>query len=73
MTILQLIPQLIKTVRTNKINDVAFGTLLIMFTGATLWLFSGIITRDPALIIANGVNVITSGLLLLYKFHASRT
>lgn len=67
-TILQLIPQVVKTIKTKRTHDLSAGTLLIMFVGSLLWTISGIITQDLALIIANIVNLLASLFLTLYKF-----
>lgn len=68
---IQLFPQLWKTYRTKKVNDLSFFSLfLILFTNI-LWLLHGYFIMDLSLIVAGIVSMFINGLLfilyILYK------
>lgn len=71
LTILSLLPQLIKICRNKSANDVALGTYFIFVLVEILWLYYGIKIVNYQIIIANGtcclmsISVIVLG--YLYK------
>lgn len=66
-----LIPQIIKTLREKKADDVSILTLIVLITGVSLWIVYGIKRNDLPIIATNGfsflVNVTMIILRLKYK------
>lgn len=60
LTILSLLPQLIKICRNKSANDVALGTYFIFVVVEVLWLYYGIKIINYQIIIANGTCCIMS-------------
>ena len=52
-----LIPQVIKTIKEKKANDVSLGMLFVLVTGVSLWVVYGILRNDEPLIITNCFSV----------------
>src|SRR5262249_46345794 len=46
LTTLSFVPQLLRTLRTRRAGDVAYGMLMIFITGVTLWLIYGLMLRS---------------------------
>ncbi len=71
MNCIQLVPQLHKTYKTKRVNDLSFYSLfLILFTNL-LWLLHGYFIFDLSLIIAGiislSINILLFILYILYN------
>jgi len=70
-TTISFLPQVIKSWRSHRTNDISLVTFLILSVGTLLWLLYGIIKIDMPLIIANSVTflleIIIIGLKIKYK------
>ncbi len=60
-------PQLWKSWRTKRTDDLSLVMLLILFSGVGLWVVYGIIRRDWVIIAGNGISLGCLGLLLYFK------
>ncbi len=66
-TTISTIPQAIKTIKTKHTKDISLEMYLILTTGMLLWLTYGILITDYPLIVANGLSLIFSTTILIFK------
>ena len=69
LTTAAFVPQVVKTWRRGRSDDLSLGMYGLMTTGVVLWLAYGLLLRDLPLIAANGV---TLGLVLSVLVQALR-
>ena len=63
------VPQIVRALRTKSVKDVSPVTLFQLSTGVFLWIIYGIYLRDPIIIAANLITLITLGILLFLYFR----
>ncbi|MFA6357051.1 MAG: SemiSWEET transporter [Candidatus Omnitrophota bacterium] len=68
LTSLSFIPQIARSIRTKSVQDVSLITLCQFLLGVLLWMIYGISKRDPIIISANFVSVITLVVLISLYF-----
>ena len=61
------LPQAIKTIKTKNTKSISLGMYLLFVIGAFLWLVYGLLIEDTAIIAANGVTTLLSGIILFFK------
>jgi len=66
------IPQVIKGIRTKKLEDVSPAMYAFLIFGFSLWLAYGIHLRDVIIIGANVAAMLSSVLILLLRFKFLR-
>jgi len=66
-TTFALLPQVIKTIRTKRTQDISLQMYILIFVGNLLWLTYGIGINDFALISANVVTSVFSFTILILK------
>ncbi len=59
LTMFGFVPQVIKIYRTKSVRDISLVTVLQFMVGIFLWFIYGIHLRNFALIMANGVTLVT--------------
>ncbi|MFM9910789.1 MAG: SemiSWEET family sugar transporter [Chitinophagaceae bacterium] len=59
------VPQVYKVWKSRSANDLSYWTLMILVGNVATWLFYGIVKKDIAIIIANGI-ILSLALLLVY-------
>ena len=67
LTTIAFLPQVIKTWKTKKTEDVSLITFSILCLGVFLWLVYGLIIKDFPLIVANGITLILVFIILFFK------
>ncbi|HEL2576560.1 TPA: SemiSWEET family sugar transporter [Streptococcus suis] len=67
LTTFGFLPQVLKVIQTKDTAAISLGMYSMSVAGISLWLIHGIMIGDLALILANGVSVILSGIILLHK------
>jgi MtN3 and saliva related transmembrane protein len=74
LTMFSFVPQIIRALRTKSVHDVSPVTLFQLSAGVCLWLVYGIARRDPIIIIANAVTILTLSILiyLFFKFGGAK-
>jgi len=69
-----IIPQLIKTIKTKKTEDVSIFMFIVMLTGNALWIYYGFVKSDIAIISTNflalGLNI--AMLIFHFKYKNNR-
>ena len=72
LTTLAFIPQLIKTLRTKKADDVSLTTLIMFLTGVASWIIYGIQISSKPILIANTITFLLNFLILVFKLIYSK-
>ncbi|MDD1677067.1 MAG: SemiSWEET transporter [Methanomicrobiales archaeon] len=72
-TTVSFLPQVVKTVKTHRADDLSFAMLLIFLVGLALWFFYGIAIGSLPIIIANSVTIGLVSVLILLKWRCCGT
>ena len=72
LTTLAFIPQLIKTLKTKKADDVSLTTLIMFLTGVAAWIIYGIQISSKPILIANMITFLLNFLILVFKLIYSK-
>ena len=67
LTTLAFLPQLIKTLKTQKADDVSLITLIMFLTGVLSWVVYGYKISSLPILIANIITFILNFLILIFK------
>lgn len=68
LTTFSFIPQIIRSWKTRSVKDVSPVTLFQLSAGVFLWIIYGIYRKDPIIIAANAVTLITLAALICLYF-----
>lgn len=66
-----MLPQVVKTYKSKKVNDLSLGMLILYFLNCLLWLAYGIFIQAMPLIICNFVALLISIVQLAMKLKYS--
>jgi len=69
LTMFSFIPQIAKSLKTKSVKDVSELTLFQLSLGVSLWIVYGIHLKDPIIIIANSITLITLTILIVLYFR----
>ena len=72
LTTLAFIPQLIKTLKTKKADDVSLTTLIMFLTGVAAWIIYGIQISSKPILVANTITFLLNFLILVFKLIYSK-
>ena len=72
LTTLAFVPQLIKTLKTKKADDVSLTTLIMFLTGVAAWIIYGIQISSKPILIANIITFLLNFLILVFKLIYSK-
>ena len=72
LTTLAFLPQLIKTIKTKKAEDVSLITLIMFLTGVLSWIIYGYKISSSPILIANVITFILNLLILIFKVTFSK-
>ena len=72
LTTLAFLPQLIKTLKTQKAEDVSLITLIMFLTGVLSWIVYGYKISSTPILIANAITFILNLLILIFKITFSK-
>ena len=72
LTTLAFLPQLIKTLKTKKADDVSLITLVMFITGVLSWIIYGYKISSTPILIANIITFILNLLILIFKITFSK-
>lgn len=68
LTTFSFIPQIVRSLRTRSVKDVSPITLFQLSAGVLLWMVYGIYRKDPIIILANAVTLISLSILIFLYF-----
>lgn len=69
LTTISFLPQVIKSLRTRRLEDFNLLFLLLMIAGLALWTVYGFMLGQLPLIVANGVTIALNLILLWLKLE----
>jgi MtN3 and saliva related transmembrane protein len=69
LTTFSFVPQVVKTWRTRRADDVSMGMLLLFTAGVSLWMIYGLMTGAMPVIAANGVTVVLAIVMVVLKLR----
>jgi len=64
------LPQIIKGLRTKRMDDVSLLMPAVLGLGMFLWLIYGLVREDPAIVLANVVGSCLTAMLVAMKLHS---
>ncbi|MCX6209169.1 MAG: SemiSWEET family transporter [Bacteroidetes bacterium] len=67
LSAITFLPQVIQAHKTKSVKDLNIFMLLIVFSSVVIWLIYGFVKELLPVIIANGVILVLSGILLYFK------
>jgi MtN3 and saliva related transmembrane protein len=68
LTTAGFMPQLIKSIRTKKVDDVSLFQPVVLLTGMAFWISYGFLLNDLAIILANVISFILNAWLIIIKY-----
>jgi len=72
LTTSAFLPQLIKTLKTKKADDVSLTTLIMFIIGVFSWIIYGYKISSTPILIANLITLILNLLILISKIYFSK-
>ena len=72
LTTAAFLPQLIKTLKTKKADDVSLTTLIMFIIGVLSWIFYGYKIGSTPILIANLITLILNLMILILKIFFAR-
>ena len=72
LTTAAFLPQLIKTLKTKKAEDVSLVTLIMFIVGVLCWIIYGYKISSTPILIANLVTIILNLMILISKIYFSK-
>ena len=72
LTTAAFFPQLIKTLKTKKADDVSLTTLIMFIIGVLSWIIYGYQISSSPILIANLITLILNLLILISKIYFSK-
>ena len=73
LTTAAFLPQLIKTIKTKKADDVSLLTLIMFICGVGSWIVYGYVISSSPILIANTITFILNFFILISKIYYSKT
>ena len=73
LTTAAFLPQLLKTLKTKKADDVSLTTLIMFIIGVLSWIFYGYKIGSTPILIANLITLILNLMILNLKIFFART
>lgn len=62
-----VIPQVIKSWRTRKVEDISLVMIVMFIVGFTLWIAYGLLTRELPIVLLNAVSLASMAVTLVLK------
>ena len=72
LTTAAFLPQLIKTLKTKKADDVSLTTLLMFIIGVISWIIYGYKISSNPILIANLITLVLNLMILISKLYFSK-
>ena len=71
LTVLSLVPQVLRAWRTKQTQDLSIRTFVLLITAGVLWITYGVLSTDWPVIATNAGMVILNGAILVAKLKFS--
>ena len=72
LTTVAFLPQLVKTLKTKKADDVSLLTLIMFITGVLSWIIYGYKIESFPILIANLITFLLNLMILISKIYYSK-
>lgn len=72
LTSASLLPQLLKTIKLRKAEDVSPFMFIMLMLGTGLWMYYGVLREDTPIIATNGFSFSLNILMLILKVRFTR-
>lgn len=69
LTTMAFVPQVVQIYKTKSAKDVSLAMFLLFTLGVALWLVYGVITQSFPVVVANGVTLALSVVILYFKLR----
>lgn len=66
-TTISFLPQTIKTIKTKDTSGLSLSMYSLFFIGVGSWFIYGFVISNYPLMIANGITILLSGIILMMK------
>lgn len=67
VTALGMIPQLIKTWKTKKVDELSIKMFLLYILGFSMWITYGVIRSDVPIIVTNSLSITITAIMIFLK------
>jgi MtN3 and saliva related transmembrane protein len=67
-----LLPQLIKTIKEKKAEEISKLMLFVLMTGVATWIVYGVLKKDLPIILTNAFSLLLNIALIVLRFKYSR-
>ena len=68
LTAISMLPQIIKTFRERKAEDISVVMILVVMSGIAAWIWYGILRKDAPIIYTNSFSFLLNSILLFLRF-----
>lgn len=72
LTASSLLPQLIKTIKEKKAEEISIGMLLLLMAGISLWIYYGFMRDDLPIMATNAFSLLLNISMLFLRFKYNR-
>jgi MtN3 and saliva related transmembrane protein len=72
LSALSMLPQVVKTLKEKKAEDVSPVMLIVLVTGIALWVFYGTLKHDWPIMLTNGFSLLLNLLMLFLRWKYSK-
>ncbi len=75
MIIISTIPQIFKTLKTEKVEDLSLVMFILIVAAQVIWLFYGLHIQDIPVILTNGFGMLVTAtnIILILKYRKTPT
>ncbi|MDO8489386.1 MAG: SemiSWEET transporter [Candidatus Omnitrophota bacterium] len=73
LTMFSFIPQIIRSLKTRSVKDVSPVMLFQLSLGVFLWMIYGFSRKDPIIIFANAITLVSLAVLIYLYFRYGRS
>ncbi len=71
LTAISMLPQVLKTIKTKKAENVSSVMLIVLISGVSLWVVYGFMKSDLPIIITNSFSVLVNVCMLFLRWKYS--
>ncbi|HEY6978710.1 MAG TPA: SemiSWEET transporter [Chitinophagaceae bacterium] len=72
LSALSMLPQVIKTLKEKKADDVSPGMLIVLITGLAVWVFYGALKHDLPIMLTNGFSLLLNLFMLFLRWKYAK-
>ena len=69
LTTIAFVPQVVRAWRTQSVDDLSLAMLLTFSSGVALWVYYGMLVKEPPMILTNGITLFLALMLVGMKLR----